>query len=425
MTSHVADFHRVESSSRTLKVGCLGIEELACQYGTPLYVFDGKALQAQMENVGQGLGSPRIRLLYSIKANAGLALLARIRAAGFGLDACSPGDVYLARRAGAQPHEISYTAVGLGVREIAELSQAGIHLNLDSIQEAERYAATCPGRPAGLRVVPGIEAGFHPHCRSGTWGGKFGIPPEDLPAAVQVLSRAGCAVDTLHAHIGSSIAEAGPHLQALDRLLAVAEDIPTVQEINLGGGLAAPFHPDDRPYPLSELRAGIEDRLGTFERKFARSMIAVLEPGELLVSEAGSLLVSVLLTKRLERDGKRVSLAIVDGGMNLFPAHSLYGSYLHVYVSGKEGPNEPRSAWDIYGNTNQTGDRMATALSLPEIVSGDLLLFRNAGSYAWCRSTNFNQRPRPGEVWVEGGQAVLVREPETLHDLHRGQHALI
>jgi diaminopimelate decarboxylase len=422
--SHLDAFHRLEQQKGHLAIGEVRLADIAARYGTPLYVLDGDSLMRQIAALQQQLAAPNILLSYSIKANASLQILVRCLEAGLGLDACSPGDVLLALAAGARPEDVSYTGVGLSESQIGELAAAGVHLNLDSQVEVRRFAAAARGKRVGLRIAPDIEAGFHPHCRSGPWGGKFGLDPIEVADAGRVLRAASCALTTLHTHLGSSIPRPEPFLAALDFLLGLASDLPEVDRINLGGGLAARYHPNDPPFALSELRKGIDERLARFAERHGRQLTAELEPGEMFVSECGYLLCAVSVVKHWQRAGQELRVAITDGSMNLLPAHSLYGTYNEVYVDGKPLLHHELFPYDLFGCTNQTGDRLAVGRSLPELAEGDLLVLRNAGAYGYCRSTRFNERPRPGELWIEDGRTWLVRQPESLEHLTNGQHFL-
>jgi len=389
-----------------LYIGGRPVAEIARACGTPVYVYQAEALDSRLRTLVRELPVPSFRLLYSLKANPSVQVIQECIRAGLDVDACSPGDVHLARVAGVPAARISYTGVGLDEREIEALAQARIHMNLDSLQEVISWARVAPGQAVGIRCVPGIVAGFHPHTQAGTRGGKFGIPSEDIPIAISALRDADCPVRTLHVHLGSSIDSVEPHLAALDFLLALAVDLPSVDAVNLGGGLAARYHPLDQDFPLAALRAGCLARLARFERATQRRLQVELEPGEFIVSEAGWLLCQVRVTKG--------SVAIVDASANHLPAPMLYGSYVHIYADGKETDDVERSEWDVYGNTNQAGDRFASRRLLPRLEPGDLLLLRNAGAYAFSRSTRFNERPRPAEVWVERGEIRVIRLAEGL-----------
>lgn len=415
-------YHRLDTGpTGSLAIAGVRASELVEKWGSPQYVIDGDALRAQVVAVQRELASPSLHLYYSIKANPSLGVLRSCLAHGLGLDACSLGDVELALVAGALPDQVSFTGVGLTSAEIASLAARDIHMNLDSAVEVERFTKVAPGRPVGLRVIPDIQAGFHPHCRSGSWGGKFGVAVEDVTVLHESLNRAGCILTTLHTHLGSSIESPFPFLKALDVLLKTAVELPTVSRINLGGGLAARYHPDDQPFPLGELRQGLLARADAFRQSTGRPIAIALEPGELWVSEAGYLLCKVTVTKDWSRPGETVHVAITDGGMNLLPAHALYGTYFHIYVDRKADTGTAGTKYDIYGCTNQTGDRLASGRTLPALDADDILVIRNAGAYAYCRSTQFNERPRPAEVWVESGRAALSRVPETVESLIHGQ----
>lgn len=423
MTNRASGFHRFNSKGGQICLSDVSLRELADTYGTPIYILDGEIVEEQAALLRRVFSAPPFRLLYSVKANPNLYILSFLHKRGFGLDACSYGDIQLGFMAGFTPSEISYTGVGLGHEEIACLANSGVWLNVDSISELERWVRLVPGRPVGLRLIPEVEAGFHPHCHAGIWGGKLGIPREQLREAIRIAARAGSPLRTLHAHIGSSILEPGPFLVSLEFLLEAAAEMSTVDRINLGGGLGVPFHPDDRPFPIEELRDGILVRLRDFERHCGRLLSVELEPGEFLVSEAGSLLVQVKVVKEYVREDRVVRIIIVDGSMNLYPAATIYGSYLHIYVNGCPFVDGGVPT-DVYGNTNQAGDCLALRRLLPPLQEGDLLLIRNAGAYAYSRSTHFNERPRPAEVWVEDGTHFMVRRGEDVQVLLRGQEAL-
>ena len=413
---------RGPTSDLSSRLGICGIavDEIARTYGTPLYVIAGLGLTNHLVHVAQIFANTPIRLLYSVKANPNLDVMRACLAAGFGLDACSAGDVALARAAGAPPESISYTGVGLSRREIGVLLGSQIHVNLDSAEEIRSLIAVAPGRRLGIRVAPGIEAGFHPHCRAGHWGGKFGVDPSELPALLAALADARCEVTTLHVHIGSSISSPEPFLRALDTLLELASRMPMIAAVNLGGGLAARYHPEDAAFDLEALRDGIVDRLRSFAAMTGRQLEVLLEPGEFLVSESEYLLSRILVTKQWARAKTTIDVAICDASMNLMPAHSLYGTYFHLYVDGARATGAV-SHYDVYGCTNQAGDSLALARELPMLSASDLIVIRNAGAYAYSRSTQFNQRPRPAEVWVENGTIRVSRQAETVAMLLEGQ----
>lgn len=415
-------FHRINITQGRLAIADVAVADLVAGFSTPLYVIDGNVLAEQAAALVEQLRSPQIRLLYSIKANPSLQVIRTLVAVGFDLDACSLGDVLLARTAVGGDVRVSYTGVGLNVEEIQQLVATDVWLNLDSLHELALFSAAHPGRDAGLRVIVDIEAGFHPHCQAAVWGGKFGVPLDELPEAFAMMRAAGGAIRTLHSHLGSSLLDAGPYLAALDTLLRVAADYPEVRTLNLGGGFGPPYHPDDPVIDLAYLREQIVARLDDFENRHGRAINVEIEPGEFLVSEAGYLLTTVRVTKRFQVGEAVHHCAIVDGGMNLTPAHSLYGTYLHLYVEGKEGVEAASESFDVYGITNQAGDRLAVRRSLPPLTEGDVLVVRNAGAYAYARSTWFNERVRPAEVWVQDGAAKVMREAERAELLMAGQH---
>lgn len=412
-------FHRIGRREGNVLIGGVPALTLAATYGTPLYVIDALELDSQIERACAALPTPRFLLYYSVKANPGLRVLRTALKRGLGLDLCSPGDLFLADKAGAPASALSWTGVGLSDERMQDLCSRGVWVNLDSESQADRWARTCRA-PVGLRVAVEIDAGFHPHCRSGRWGGKFGIAVDRVVATAAHLNDSGSPVEVLHTHLGSSIGDQRPYLSAFSTLLDLAGTMPSVRCINLGGGLGEPFHPDDAPFPLAALRDGLDAMSDAFEARTTRRLQVALEPGEFVASSAGYLITRVLDVKRWTRGAEHAIAAIVDSGANDYPANSLYDSYLHLYVDGKLDV-EPLETCTVYGITNQSGDTLARDRALPALERGDLLVVRSAGTYAWCRSTQFNERPRPAEVWVTDGGHELARSAETMEDLIRGQ----
>lgn len=395
---------------------------IAEKYGTPLYVYDVDFLRNHLQYVQRELASDRIRLLYSMKANAGVEVVRTMLQMGFGIDVCSPGDVAIALLAGAREDQLSYTGVGLSGKDIAALLDRGIHVNLDSLSEVRRLPAAAVA--IGLRIAPNVSAGFHEHCQAGRWGQKFGMYPQDASTAQDLIAPHGGVINTLHCHIGSSIDRIDPFVDALDVLLRQARRLADVKTINLGGGIGPTFTEGDRLFPLARLREAIEGRLVAFEQEEGRALTVMFEPGELLISEAACLLTRVMVTKFWNRPA-RAHTAILDASMNLMPACTLFGSRYRVEMVKAGGEVESvdgtfTDPWVLYGNTNQTGDVLSKEYFAPQpLCEGDLLLIRNAGAYAYVRSTTFNERPRPAEIWIDTSGDRVVRRAETMDDLVR------
>lgn len=388
------------------------ISALADGLGTPLYVYDGTAIAALVERCSRELKYRPRRLLYSAKANPAVGIAALLRRHGCGLDACSPGDLRLAELAGYTWEEISYTGFGSTDDELAAAATAAGALVLDDIGEIERLARLGVQRPIGLRVNPGITAGFHAHVVAGTAQAKFGVAIGDLDEAVAVASAAGLEVQGLHAHLGSDVLEAAPHVELLELLAELAERVSTVAWVNLGGGYGTPRRGEQRPFPWSDLDRAAHRLLVLAD---GRRLELRLEPGGHLLMNAGVVVGRVLAVKR--GDPERLPTVVTDVATNQLVSVLLYDAHHAVHLVGRECDASSRRAFRIVGNLMQAGDVLATKVELPAVVPGDLLAFGHAGAYAASRATTFNQRPRAAEVLLDGDRAILLRRAETVEDL--------
>ncbi len=400
---------------RHLEVGGVPVASLVERFGSPLYLLDAARIDAQARKLSAAFPPPRYALYYSLKANPSIAVMERLRTQGFGCDACSIADLELATMAGWSPEAVSLTGVGLSTTELKLAVDRGVWINVDSLTELRRYCAIAPGRPVGLRINPEVVAGDHPHFQAGGAEAKLGISLHEVDEALAIGASHRVPVATLHAHIGSKVFDKGPHLRTAEILLGLAREIGSVTTINLGGGFGAPCGPADSEFPLEAFAEELRSFCDEFEQETLRTLTIALEPGEYLVAQAGFLACTVRVIKTRKSDGRTSRLAIVDASANLLPATLLYGRQYPLQVAAGDG--EQVAAWDIYGRTNQGGDRLATERTLPELSEGDVLLFASAGAYAACRASQFNEMPRPAEVLVANDSATLIRRAEKVEDL--------
>jgi diaminopimelate decarboxylase len=395
----------------------VSLEEAARLHGTPLYVYSRAAVEEAYDSYGRAFRGLAHRVCYALKANASGALLRILARRGAGADIVSGGELLAALRAGFPPETIVFAGVGKTDAEIRLAVERGVgEINAESEEEIRVIgaAAAALGKtaPVALRVNPDIDPGSHPYISTGLSQNKFGV---DIAEARDLLRRVrdlpGVEVVGVQSHIGSQVFDLGALEEAAEGLVALsrallAEGFP-LRTIDVGGGLGVDYEGrDDRPTP-TDLAARIEPILRGLP------LTLLLEPGRSLVASAGVLVTRVLFVK----GNRRKRFVIVDAGMNDLLRPALYDAH-HRIEPVRDGGGAPVTV-DVVGPVCETGDFLARDRELPGVAPGDLLAVRDAGAYAFAMSSNYNMRPRPAEVLVEGAVLRLVRRRESFDDLVR------
>lgn len=394
------------------------LETIAEQVGTPAYVYDGRAIDAGIERWIEAVGDPE-RISFAAKANTNLAILARLEASGVGAEVATPGELARARKAGFPLARIVFGGVPKTADAIRDGIRAGVGMIVlqseHEVDAAVRHAADSPCGPVrvGIRVRPGIRAGAHPSLETGRADAKFGFSPDAAGDVWQRLSEeSGLAPDTLAFHLGSGLDAIAPYERALDLLLSLVGSLgrqgAPVRELDVGGGLGIDYSGTVDPEPTDLVRslAGMLDGTGPSLR---------FEPGRSVVARAGLLLTRVLYLRE-----RRENPAIVcDAGHTDFARHALYGAQHAIIPVQRELSGEP--TMEVLGPTCESGDVLGTGRRLHGTRPGDLLQLRDAGAYGFVMASNYNSRPRPPEVLVEGDSWRIVRSRESVEDLWRGE----
>ena len=406
-----------------LHVEDVPLASLAAQYGTPLFVYSQAAILHALGSYQRGLAGREALICYSVKVNTSLAILRLLAEAGCGFDIVSAGELEAALAAGASPGKIVFSGVGKTRAEMRRALQAGIGcFNVESLAELDALsqaaqAAGCAA-PVSLRVNPDVDAKTHPYISTGLKGNKFGIAHEQALAAYRhAAALPGLRVTGIDCHIGSQITEAAPYLEALDRVLDLAEAIEAagipIGHLDLGGGLGIDYAGETPPTPehlWRQLLARLDAR-GHGQRKI------LIEPGRSLVGNAGACVTEVLYLK----PGEQKNFCIVDAAMNDMPRPALYQAW-HAIAPLAASRQGPEKTWDVVGPVCESGDWLGHDRRLA-VQPGDKLAVLSAGAYCMSMSSNYNSRPRAAEVLVNGPRARLIRQRETAQDILRGQLA--
>ena len=381
-------------------------EALAREHGTPLFVYDrarfaenARRLQAALA----GTGLP-FRVRFALKANPLPEILQVFRGLGapgtpesVGIDACSPGEVERAMECGWRPDEISYTGTNVSERDLDVLLARGIHLNLDAISQIERYGRRAPGTAIGIRIDPGVGAGYTEHLEySGDRPTKFGIGLERLDAAIAAAARHRLRVDTVHFHAGSGWLADGlggferallPAVEAAERLRAAGHP---VVEVNVGGGLGAPARQEEQAVDLDAYAAVLARHLGPL------GVTIACEPGDQLSKDAAILLGEVVTVER--RRG--VTFVGLDIGWNVNCSYFIYRFAQELVVCRAAGA-ERTEIVTVTGHINEAGDVFAEDYPMPPVEEGDMVALLNAGGYLQAMSSTHCLRPMGDALFLD------------------------
>ena len=401
-----------------LHCGKTSLETLAKRHGTPLYVYSADQIVERLRLFQQALAGRDHLVCYAVKANSALAILKLLAEHGAGFDIVSGGE--LERVLAAAPEaagRVVFSGVGKTAAEIDLALKAGI---LEFHAESEAELKLLAARAAklrlkarfALRVNPDVFAETHPYISTGLREHKFGI---DIRQALKIYKNAAnnrwLEPHGISVHIGSQICSAAPFGAAMERVSKLMRQLEregiTLQTVDAGGGLGINYHADrfDAAARVREYTNAIVKALDGFEGQL------LIEPGRFIVAQAGALLTRVVEVKR---NGKK-TFVITDAAMNDLIRPALYQAY-HQIVPVRPRAENP---WivDVVGPICETGDFFARDRQLAPVEPGDLLAILDTGAYGMAESSNYNTRPRPAEVLVEGAKARLIRRRETMDDL--------
>ncbi|MEY2632680.1 MAG: diaminopimelate decarboxylase [Pseudomonadota bacterium] len=395
------------------------LSRIAAEFGTPAYVYSRAALTAALAEFQDVLAAhpagAGALVCYAVKANSNLAILNLFARLGAGFDIVSGGELQRVLAAGADPAKVVFSGVGKREAEMAAALEAGIFcFNVESAPELDRLNAVA-GRlgkraPVSLRVNPNVDPKTHPYISTGLKAAKFGVAYDD---ALALYRRAAALphleITGIDCHIGSQLLDPSPFVEALQRVLALVDQLAAegiaIHHLDLGGGLGIQYQAEQVQPTVASYLTPLLDQLQ------GRGLKVVLEPGRRLVGNAGLLLTQVEFLKA----GEAKNFAIIDAAMNDLMRPALYEAWHDIL------PVRPRdgaaTVYDVVGPVCESGDFLGQDRALC-LAPGDLLAVMSAGAYGMAMSSNYNTRPRAAEVMVDGTQTHLVRRRETVAELY-------
>lgn len=398
-----------------LRLGDVALTAIAEQVGTPVYVYNAASIRERYHALDAALGELPHRICYAVKANSTLAVLRILRDLGAGADIVSGGEMARALAAGFAPERIVFSGVGKATAELRQAVRARLgHLNVESVEELHRLASIAEAEQidvaVGIRVNPDVTTDTHPYISTGKSGIKFGVPVDQVMAAAAFIAgHPRLRLTTIAMHLGSQLSDTEPFRQGIEQLLALAERLRTtgahrLQVVDIGGGLGIRYDGERSMDPVTFAEAIVPLLAPTGHTVY-------LEPGRFLVGSAGVLVTEVLYRKH--SGGKE--FVVVDAGMNDLVRPSHYQAY-HEIVE-LEASDRPAVRVDVVGPVCETGDFLALDRTLPDVTAGDRLAVLGAGAYGFVMASNYNSRPKPAEVMVDGARWWVARPREQVDQL--------
>jgi diaminopimelate decarboxylase len=408
------------------------LSRAAEEFGTPLYVYSAGTILDHYRRLDAALGPLDHLVCYAVKANSNGAILKLLAEAGAGFDIVSGGELFRVLRAGGAAAKCTFAGVGKSREEIEYALEAGVFsFNVESEAELELIDRVAGGNgvraPIALRVNPDVDAGTHRYVSTGRSENKFGIALHRIAAVYEKAARLpNIRIRGIQMHIGSQITAGAPFAAAIAKVAPLIKELKqqhALEFFSVGGGMGIIYRHalesgsgkwwhehggEESAFSVADYREAIVPPLREI------GLPVLLEPGRFLVGNAGVLLTRVRYLKQTEQK----KFVIVDAGMNDLIRPALYQSY-HEIVPVREPKTIARDSVDVVGPVCESGDFFAQERELPAMNEGDLVALMSAGAYGFAMASNYNSRPFPAEVLVEGDRASLIRRRQTMDDLVR------
>jgi diaminopimelate decarboxylase len=397
------------------------LDQLAQQFGTPLYVYSKATFEKHYKDMDRAFDFIDHQICFAVKSNSNIAVLNVLAKLGCGFDIVTGGELARVLRAGGDASKIVFSGLGKTEQDIRHALNVGIAcFNVESYAELDRIQKVAAElgvkAPISLRVNPDVDAKTHPYISTGLKENKFGIPSDAVFETYQyAASLTHLEIVGIDCHIGSQLTETQPFVDALDRVMSMIDELKklgiNLKHIDIGGGLGVTYK-DEVPPTVEEYAQAMRPALEKLGLK------VYMEPGRSISANAGVLLTKVDLLKPTNHR----NFAIVDAAMNDLIRPSLYEAWMDIQEVNQNDQTE-KKVWDIVGAICETGDFLGKERELA-IQTNDHLAVLGAGAYGFVMSSNYNSRGRAAEVMVDGDQAHLIRERETIESLWNGESLL-
>ncbi len=402
----------------------VAIADIAKAVGTPFYLYSSATLTHHFNTFDKSFGELPHLTCFAVKSCSNLAVLRLFSTLGGGADIVSGGELYRSLKAGIDPRRIIYSGVGKTVEELRYGLVSGILMfNVESEQELEKLQQVAQEQdivaPVSFRINPDVDPKTHAYISTGLAKNKFGIPVEQAEKVyLRAKEMSHIKILGVSCHIGSQLTEISPFTEALHKVKQFIRRLETlgisIDYLDLGGGLGVRYQDEKPPHPQEYARALKEEIEGM-------ECILILEPGRVIVGNAGVLISQVLFTKQ----NQAKNFIIVDAAMNDLARPSLYDAHheiLPVIRKAGQTVDETLEIADVVGPICETGDFLAKDRQLPVFGQGDLMAVMSSGAYGFTMSSNYNSRPRVAEILVKDDQFYVIRERENYETLIRDEN---
>jgi len=391
------------------------LKAIADEFGTPVYVYHAEKIAEQYQKLKDAFAKQDVIFFYASKALTNVNILQYIKSIGANVDCSSVNEVKLALHAGFAPGKILYTSNGIAFEEIEEAKNLGVHINIDSLSNLEKFGKKFGhSYPVGIRLRPNILAGGHLKISTGHDKSKFGIPVDQLEKVLECVEKNNLFIQGLHIHTGSEIKDVDVFVKGIGVLFDIIPFFKELEFVDLGGGFKVPYKEGDSETDITLLAEKVKEAFANHPNPGNKPLQIWFEPGKFLVSEAGYFITQVNVLK----ETASTIFAGVNSGFNHLIRPMFYDAYHKIEnISNGKGPEK---VYTVVGNICET-DTFATDRKINEIHEGDYLVFYNAGAYGFEMSSNFNSRLKPAEVLVKNDKPILIRKRDVFEDLLRNQ----
>ena len=399
------------------------LEKIAKKFGTPLYVYSEDRLKENISRLSNAIRNSfkNHQIYYAVKANSNIHIISTLKKTlnSLGCDCSSPGELYAAKESGVEMSDCVYTGNYESIDDLKAAYKSGCEINLDDLSSFNRLENIGFPEYISFRLNPGKGHGQFKGIMTGGKDSKFGIPKEKITNAYVIAKKKGIKRFGLQCHAGSSTLDIKTFSEVTKLVLDSAKEIEKcidqrLEKISIGSGFGIPYKDNDKPLDLDLLFQKIQNIFNDYYGQNSSDWpILCIEPGRILVADAGFILTKVTGIKSSYKN-----FIGLDAGMETLMRPALYGAFHRVQKIGKESNNT--SVYDITGRICENTDRISENYTLPKTEEGDLCAIMDTGAYGYSMSHNFNTRPRPSEILINNKNIKLIRKRESIEDLFRG-----